>query len=89
MIRRRTRCLTWGEQRRQGQTLRHPDGTWAGHVSWAAYVTLCGAPEDDTREPEYAGHQDHRGPRPPGVCPMCWRVYRRTCQGASVARVGA
>jgi hypothetical protein len=49
-------------------------------IYFRVHVTLCGAPEEDTRAPEYAGHQDHRQPRPAGTCPRCWRVYREECE---------
>jgi len=82
MSRRRTTCLTYGEMRRE-QVIEMA----GARIRFQAYVTLCGAPEEDTRSPEYAGHQDHKGPRPAGTCPRCWRVCRRAMQEASVAKV--
>ncbi len=80
MGRRRTRCLTYGEMRDQEGM-----DVYGARAHFQVYVTLCGAPEDDLRLPEYAGHQDHKGPRPAGTCPRCWRVYRRAMQEAGVA----
>lgn len=85
MSRRTTRCLTWGETKRSGETLRHADGSWAGHVSWTVYVTLCGRPDDGDPGPTLAGEHPADEHRPGGVCPRCWRVYRIEMQRASCA----
>ena len=77
MSRRTTRCLTWGEMRRSGETLRDADGHWIGHVSFATFVTLCGR-QDEEHDPVDAGtHLDcSHSARPLGVCRACWRRFR-------------
>lgn len=77
MSRRKTRCLTWGEMRRSGETLRDADGRWIGHVSFAVYVTLCGR-QDEEHNPSDAGAylEWARPARPLGVCRACWRRFR-------------
>ena len=77
MSRRRTKCLTWGEMRRSGETLRDENGTWLAHLSFATYVTLCGR-QDEEHDPRDAGlYLDHPlRARPLGVCRACWKVFR-------------
>ena len=76
MSRRTTRCLTWGEARRSGETVRGQDGRWIAHLSFLSYVTLCGRPEDLNAEPRLAGEDDPNGRRPGGTCRSCWPIYR-------------
>lgn len=77
MSRRATKCLTWGEMRRSGETLRDADGRWIGHVSSAAYVTLCGRQDEDHDPVEAGTHLDRaHSARPLGVCRACWRRFR-------------
>lgn len=73
MSRRTTRCLTWGEERREGHTLYDAEGKWAGHISFVTYVTLCGRADDD---PRCGVEFEHLRPRPKGVCPRCWKAFR-------------
>jgi hypothetical protein len=72
---RTTRCLTWGEMRRSGETLRDESGRWVGHISFGTYVTLCG--RHDENPTEACQHLDAvRRARPVGVCRPCWSRLR-------------
>jgi len=80
---RNTRCLTWGEMRRSGETLRGEDGRWVGHISFADYVTLCG--RDDYNPTEACRYLDAvLRVRTVGVCRSCWTRFR-----ADVAKMNA
>jgi hypothetical protein len=81
--RRTTRCLTWGEMRHSGETIRDENGKWLAHLSFAEYVTLCGR-QDEEDDPSDAGAYLDRAhsARPLGVCRACWRRFR-----ADVCRV--
>lgn len=72
MSRRKTKCLTWGEMRRSGETLRDADGTWLAHISFATYVTMCGREMDDPHD--WLPEQTIR--RPLGVCRACWKQFK-------------
>ena len=75
MTARNTRCLTWGEMRRSGETLRGEDGRWVGHISFADYVTLCG--RDDYNPTDAGRYLDASlRVRPVGVCRSCWPRFR-------------
>lgn len=63
MSRTRYTCWTYGEFKQEGQTLRNADGSWAGHISFGQYKSVCGQWVDDADTVDWEARR-----RPAGVC---------------------
>lgn len=64
MTARRTRCLTYGEERTAGSPIVNANGRVTGFVDWSAPVILCG--RDHSRDDDYdlTGYDSAPAPLP-------------------------
>jgi len=58
--------------RPSGSPLVDENGRRIGMIDFAEWVTLCGKEDEDPHD----AFQDHHKPRPVGVCPACWKIFR-------------
>jgi hypothetical protein len=58
--------------RPSGSPLVDETGRRVGMIDFAEWVTLCGKEDEDPHD----AFQDHHKPRPVGVCPACWKIFR-------------
>jgi len=65
------KCWTYGENKREGHTLWNEDGTWAGHVTFAQYKSVCGKWVDDADDADFDAVR-----RPAGICKACWAQHK-------------
>ena len=77
MSKRKTRCLTWGEERRWSTPILNSENEICGRVCFASYVTLCGKDDENVRDAIEMPESKRK--RPIGVCPSCWVKYRNYC----------
>ncbi len=71
MSKRKTKCLTWGQERTRGETWQVNDSRV--RLCLVDHVTLCGREDPACTVPDLWSPSE---PRPKGVCPECWKQYR-------------